>query len=332
MKKNPKVFVSYSWDNDEQQEWVIALVNGLRQNGVDATLDKFETQKGTVNLYSMMIDRIKESDYTLIIVTNAYVDKADSTSGGVGFETKMLIPYIEDNLYKIIPIINTKWNSSRRMPFYLRGAHYIDFSNSKIYEDSFSEFLHRIFKVDLIEKAELGGIPELVTKRIGRNKNTIGELENTNENDVLIPNLKVITDLDKNKFIKESYILINSGLLSLLEKTQSQNSNFEYDADEISKRKTVYKFYTNGKQVYAIKIWLGNNFGGNIDTINLAYGNYNTNNDNSTNEIISCEVGENKTLELKMMMNMFGNRNANTPDLVLKEIWMNIIQYLRPIS
>ena len=40
----PKVFISYSWDNSEHEEWVMAFANELRQKGVDATIDKFITQ------------------------------------------------------------------------------------------------------------------------------------------------------------------------------------------------------------------------------------------------------------------------------------------------
>ena len=43
--KNPTVFISYSWDNPRHKEWVIALANELRRNGIDATLDEFITQR-----------------------------------------------------------------------------------------------------------------------------------------------------------------------------------------------------------------------------------------------------------------------------------------------
>ncbi len=57
--KNPTVFISYSWDNPRHKEWVIALANELRRNGIDATLDEFITQRGTVNLNRMMIEKVK---------------------------------------------------------------------------------------------------------------------------------------------------------------------------------------------------------------------------------------------------------------------------------
>ena len=47
------------------------------------------------------------------------------------------------------------------------------------------------------------------------------------------------------------------------------------------------------------------------------------NSDNSFNEMITCEITEDKELKLKMTMNMFGNRNLCTAENVAKEIWTN---------
>jgi hypothetical protein len=47
------------------------------------------------------------------------------------------------------------------------------------------------------------------------------------------------------------------------------------------------------------------------------------------NEIIQCEIGENKELKLKMTMNMFGNREAISDKDVTKEIWRNMVNYLQ---
>jgi len=39
---------------------VAFLATKLRENGVDATIDKFETQSKTVNLNRMMVEKIKK--------------------------------------------------------------------------------------------------------------------------------------------------------------------------------------------------------------------------------------------------------------------------------
>ncbi|MHB1421331.1 MAG: toll/interleukin-1 receptor domain-containing protein, partial [Bacillota bacterium] len=125
MDKNSTAFISYSWDSEEHKDWVTSLVNLLRNNGVDATFDVFETQKGTVNLNAMMLKNIKDNDYTIIVLTQNYAKKADAFQGGVGFETNMLISYIQENLQKIIPIMRCKGDKAKAAPFYLSGVHYI---------------------------------------------------------------------------------------------------------------------------------------------------------------------------------------------------------------
>ena len=49
MEVAPKVFVSYSWDSNEHNEWVSKFVSKLRSNGVDAKYDRLLTQRGTTN-------------------------------------------------------------------------------------------------------------------------------------------------------------------------------------------------------------------------------------------------------------------------------------------
>lgn len=324
MEKSPSAFISYSWDSKEHMEWVAGLVNLLRDNDIDATADVFETQKGTTNLYSMMVKNIRDNDYTIIVLTPEYAKKADELQGGVGFETSMLIPLIQENLQKIIPIIRCNENASKAIPFYLKGVHYIDFSNQYSFKEKFDELLHRIFKIDLIEQAPLGKRPDLKPKKVARpDRFTIEGIDD------LVPDFREVTDADKNKFMKSSFQQIRGGLIQILESTREKNSNFDFDYEDITSRKTIYKMYINGSQKYAIKLWLGNGFGARIETINLAYGNLISDSDNSMNEIIDCEVNKDKTLKLKMTLNMFGDKEAGTPSEVLREIWKNVIPWLR---
>lgn len=44
--KNPKVFISYSWDNKEHKEWVYNLAVNLRSHGIDVILDQFDLRIG----------------------------------------------------------------------------------------------------------------------------------------------------------------------------------------------------------------------------------------------------------------------------------------------
>lgn len=322
MDRIPSAFVSYSWDSPEHRDWVTSLVNILRANGVEATLDIFETQTGTVNLNQMMIRNIKDNDFTIIIMTPNYAQKADEFQGGVGFETTLLMSCIQENPDKIVPILRST-DSKGAIPFYLNGFLYIDFSNDSNFEEKIKELLHRIYGIDLIEKTPLGRKPDLEPKRIrGAVQQSAGSFDD------LIPNLMEPTDRDRNKFMRESYLQIKDGLLQLLEATKRKNANFDFECESLASKKSVFRIYINGQQKYAVKIWLGSGFGSREESINLSYGNHISESDNSMNEYISCEVTTDKALRLKMHMNMFGNRDAHTPEEVVREIWLNIRQWL----
>lgn len=326
MEKEPTAFISYSWDSKEHKKWVLSLVSKLFSKGVETSIDVFETQTETVNLNNMMIKNIKEKDYTIIILTEEYAKKADALQGGVGFETNMLIPFIMGNLQKIIPIVRTKGDKCKAIPFYLTGVHYIDFSDDSQFEEVFDELLHRIYKVDLIEKPKLGTRPNLKTKKIDQ---TISEPTFNVEDNNLIPKLSGVTDIDKNRFMKESYSDIINGLHALLEKTKVSNSNFEFEFDNITSKKVIARIYLNGTQKYSFKIWLGSGLGARQETINISYGYFVSDSDNSMNEIITCEADKENKLGLKMTMNYLGSKDIIDSKVVTTEIWKNIINYIR---
>ncbi|MBX4258546.1 toll/interleukin-1 receptor domain-containing protein [Clostridium estertheticum] len=163
---NPKIFISYSWDDEEHKNWVLYLVRRLFDSGIETSIDVFETQNSTINLYNMMLKNIKDKDHTILVLTENYADKADKLQGGVGFETNILIPYILENLQKIILIMRSKGEKAKTIPFYLRGVHYIDFSDDTQIDNSFNELVHRIYKVDLIQKPKLGERPNLKSRVI----------------------------------------------------------------------------------------------------------------------------------------------------------------------
>jgi SEFIR domain. len=165
-KDHPSVFISYSWDSEEHENWVTVLAAKLRENGVDATIDKFETQSKTVNLNRMMIEKIKNSDNILLILTENYAKKADTFQGGVGYETNLLIQYIKDNPDKIILIMRHKGDYRKAVPFYLEGFHFINFSHDDQFDIKFDELLYRIYQVDVIDVPKVGPKPKLESKKL----------------------------------------------------------------------------------------------------------------------------------------------------------------------
>ena len=322
--KNPTVFISYSWDNPSHKEWVIALANELRRNGIDATLDEFITQKGTVNLNRMMIENVMRNDYTLVVLTDKYAEKANEFNGGVGYETSLLINNMVENIEKIIPVMRFNGDKNKAIPFYLNGITYIDFSDDNDFNKKFEELKYKILKIDRIEMEPLGVIPTLKSQKITRETlHSDAVLE-----DVLIPDFREITDRDKSKFMKDSYPEIINCLEDLAKQTKLKNNNFDYDIDVVTNKKCIISFYINGMEKQAVKIWLDNHFS-RQENILISYGRFGIDSDNSFNEMIVCETNEKKELMLKMTMNMFGNRDGKSAREISIEIWKNIIQFLK---
>ena len=105
---HPKVFISYSWDNEEHKKWVLELATKLCENGIDVILDQWEvSNKGGSLLADFMINSVTSSERVLCIMTPNYKKKTDKLDGGVGFEYSILSSELADDLKttKFIPIL-----------------------------------------------------------------------------------------------------------------------------------------------------------------------------------------------------------------------------------
>ncbi|NGZ86395.1 toll/interleukin-1 receptor domain-containing protein [Duganella aceris] len=127
--KIPKVFISYSHDSQAHKEWTMNFAIRLRNSGVDAILDQWELQPGG-DIPHFMEQNLASADRVLMICTGAYVAKANSGAGGVGYEkmivTADLMKSIESA--KVIPII--RQDGGRTVPTFLSSKYFIDFSGA----------------------------------------------------------------------------------------------------------------------------------------------------------------------------------------------------------
>jgi hypothetical protein len=156
--KIPKVFISYSHDSLEHKKWILDLSIRMRNNGIDAILDQWELKPGD-DLPHFMEVNLANSDFVLMVCTDRYVEKANSGTGGVGYEkmiiTSNLIKNIDVN--KIIPIIIQK--GSHNVPTFLKTKLYIDFSKNDDFEFSFDELIRTIHNSPIYKKPEIGNNP-----------------------------------------------------------------------------------------------------------------------------------------------------------------------------
>lgn len=321
-KKHPTAFISYSWDASEHSQWVYNLSNKLRKNGVDCKIDKTLIGQSTVNLPQMMISNIRDNDYTIIVLTENYAQRADELTGGVGFENFLISNNLLENKDKYIFIMKHKGDYEKVFPFHFKGFYAIDFSDDLKYEEKIKELLHRIYKKPMYEEVELGEIPDL--KPI---KSIEGDIKD-NSIYAKIPTFKKITDLDKEKFINNTFERIVKNIESNLNKTKRQNTNFEYQFKQIHSQKSIVQLYIDGELKSGVKIWMDKQFG-NSSSINLLYGtSFSVDRDNSMNDSITCEINDNNELELKTLMSSFSQDGAGDFNSIFNVIWVNIIKAL----
>ncbi|HKC67924.1 MAG TPA: toll/interleukin-1 receptor domain-containing protein [Bacteroidia bacterium] len=199
-----KIFISYSWGNDEHQEWVVNLSTKLMNDTVDVVLDRWSLKDGH-DIYSFMEEMVKSGDIfrVLILSDKKYSEKADGREGGVGTETQIITPniYSKEKQEKFIPIVLERdENGEPFLPIYLKSRKYIDFSRIESYEDSYEELLRNILEVPSLPKPKLGTTPPAyITENVinlSETNNKLKVIENQLKKNNKISNKELTNFLD----------------------------------------------------------------------------------------------------------------------------------------
>lgn len=151
----PTAFVSYAWDTDAHQSWVLKLVQDLRQQfGVDARLDRFEAP-GT-KLPQFMESASFDSDFVVCVCTPLYAEKADANKGGVGAEKSLMLARLNDGVHdsKVIGLL--RGDRPRSIPRFLKGKVDIDFTDDNEYQVKLEALARAIWRKPEIVPAPLG--------------------------------------------------------------------------------------------------------------------------------------------------------------------------------
>ncbi len=83
----PKVFISYSWDNEAHKQWVVEVASTLTENGIYVYFDRYDLYAGKDMMYFMETS-VRNADKVVIIMTPNYKIKAEKRTGGVGYFRK----------------------------------------------------------------------------------------------------------------------------------------------------------------------------------------------------------------------------------------------------
>lgn len=158
----PIVFISYSWDSQEHENWIINLATKLCANGVNVILDKWDLGSLGKQLPHFMENSIAKSQRVICVMTPNYKKKTENLAGGVGYEYSIISADIFTNgvnTSKFIPLFRSGTESDA-IPTVLNGRKYVDMRDDSDFEDKFlNELLRDIHEEPKFKKPTLGKKP-----------------------------------------------------------------------------------------------------------------------------------------------------------------------------
>lgn len=166
----PKVFISYSHDNEEHKDWVLQLATRLRSNGVDVILDRWNLKLGS-DLASFMERGLSKSSRIISVCSSNYVKKANEGKGGAGYEKQIITAeFINDQNHNwVIPLIKNN-SDTRKTPIFLGSRLYIDFEDPHYYESKYEDLLRDILDEPVLPIPPIGKNPFKNIKEFAQQK------------------------------------------------------------------------------------------------------------------------------------------------------------------
>ncbi len=155
----PRIFISYSHDSPKHAARVLALANRLREEGVDAQLDQYESSPAE-GWPRWMRSRIAEADFVLVVGSKTYEQRFDGNqAAGRGLGAQWEGAILTQELYeaavkntRFIPVVLSH-RDVEYIPIVLRAATRYDLDSSDGYE--------RLYR-------RLVGQPETVKPSLGK--------------------------------------------------------------------------------------------------------------------------------------------------------------------
>ncbi len=161
--KPPRVFISYSHDSEQHDLRVLEFSNRLRQDGIDAFLDRYEVAPSQ-GWSEWSAEQMAAADFVLLICTDTYRARFESNNDfesnnerawGVAFEANLVLQEIYNNKgknVKYIPVI--LGDSLDVIPAILRTYTYYR------YPDGYEEIYRRLTNNPAISVPPLGKLSE----------------------------------------------------------------------------------------------------------------------------------------------------------------------------
>jgi hypothetical protein len=138
----PRVFFSYSWDDEGHIRWVSALAQRLETDGIQVMRDDSVRLGGDLALF---MESLHRADRVLLICTPSYKTKADERLGGVGYETRLLAARLikdQKNTFAIPLLRKGSWDESG--PWWTGSTRYLDFREETSFESQYMHLLETL--------------------------------------------------------------------------------------------------------------------------------------------------------------------------------------------
>lgn len=161
--ESPRVFISYSWTNQDHMDWVLELAERLVGDGIDTVLDVWDFKEGH-DKFAFMERLVTDPSVhkVLAICDKKYAEKANDRSGGVGTETQIISKDVYDKVTqeKFIPILCERDEDNKEcLPVFFQNRKYIDFSDEDSFELAYDQLTRLIYGKPERRKPPLGKPP-----------------------------------------------------------------------------------------------------------------------------------------------------------------------------
>lgn len=161
----PVVFISYSWDSQEHQDWVTKLADDLTNKGIYVLFDLYNPDGTPIDLFMEL--GLERADKIIVVGSPEYKLKSLTIAGGASLEGGILRVNIYQNIgtTKIIPCVrNGSFNEA--LPALMVGRKGHDFTKDINYDIEFDSLVHEIWNHPKHTRPTLGVIPDFSTIKV----------------------------------------------------------------------------------------------------------------------------------------------------------------------
>lgn len=274
MKKN--VFISHA--SEDKENIVDPLVQVLKENGISCWYDKEDIAWGD-SIAGKVSKGLESSQYVIFIITQTFLDK-----NWTHLELNATLnTQISNGKKKVLPIVVGDIQPYE-LPLLLQDKKYIAWSHQQEIVDELKKILGK----------------SIETQPDSNNTFTIPMPKRG----------KKITQLDKDRFIKELYQGIVKYFDEGLTQLKQHDNRIEIDMTKVTELKFIATVYLDGEIESQCKIWLGGTFGSSGISYAIGNGYMDVSSDNSFNDWLSIEEDENGLFTKGSgMMYMFQNQD-----------------------